>query len=249
MSDHEKKMTAYHEGGHALVAWALPHSAPVHKVTILSRGRSLGHTLVLPTEDKYTQTRSEMIDTLAYALGGRAAEELVFHEPTTGASDDIVKATSLARAMITEYGMSSKLGAVKYGQTDGEPFLGRTMGHERDYSENVAAEIDNEVRALIELAHDEAWEILVEYRDVLDTIVEELMEKETISQPDMARICARVVKRPPMAPFSSNGRRRRPGQPAELTSNGAEVVQPVTVGGDGEQVRLGAGGDSTDGQR
>jgi cell division protease FtsH len=209
MSEHEKRVTAYHEGGHALVAWALPHSAPVHKVTILSRGRSLGHTLVLPTEDKYTQTRSELIDTLAYALGGRAAEELVFHEPTTGAGNDIEKATGVAHAMVTEYGMSARLGAVKYGQTDGEPFLGRTMGHERNYSEKVAADIDGEVRALIELAHDEAWEILVEYRDVLDNIVEELMEKETISQNDMARICARVVKRPPMAPYSGNGKRRR----------------------------------------
>ena len=168
MSDREKKITAYHEGGHALVAWALPHSAPVHKVTILSRARSLGHTLVLPTEDKYTQTRAELIDTLAYALGGRAAEELVFHEPTTGAGNDIEKATAIARAMVTEYGMSAKLGAVKYGQNDGEPFLGRTMGHQRDYSESVSSEIDAEVRGLIELAHDEAWEILVEYRDVLD---------------------------------------------------------------------------------
>ncbi len=180
MSEHEKKITAYHEGGHALVAWALPHSAPVHKVTILPRGRSLGHTLVLPTEDKYTQTRAELIDTLAYALGGRAAEELVFHEPTTGAQNDIEKATSIARAMVTEYGMSSKLGAVKYGQNDNEPFLGRTMGHQRDYSDAIAAEIDTEVRSLIELAHDEAWEILVEYREVLDNIVLELIEKETI---------------------------------------------------------------------
>src|SRR5690242_10554444 len=246
MSDHEKKMTAYHEGGHALVAWALPHSAPVHKVTILSRGRSPGHTLVLPTEDKYTQSRSEMFDTLAYALGGRAAEELVFHEPPTGASDDIVKATSLARAMITEYGMSSKLGAVKYGTSDGEPFLGRTMGHERDYSEKIAAEIDSEVRTLIELAHDEAWEILVEYRDVLDTIVEELMEKETISQTDLARICARVVKRPPMAPFSINGRRRRPtSEPAPNGSDYSDYGQPVRIG-DNEPVRFGSG-DGTDG--
>jgi cell division protease FtsH len=246
MSDHEKKMTAYHEGGHALVAWALPHSAPVHKVTILSRGRSLGHTLVLPTEDKYTQTRSEMIDTLAYALGGRAAEELIFHEPTTGASDDIVKATGLARAMITEYGMSSKLGAIKYGTSDGEPFLGRTMGHERDYSEKIAAEIDTEVRTLIELAHDEAWEILVEYRDVLDNIVEELIEKETISQADLARICARVVKRPPMAPFSINGRRRRPT--SEPAPNGSDYGQPVRLG-DNEPVRFGgvSSGDGTDG--
>src|SRR6266480_99305 len=218
MSDHEKKITAYHEGGHALVAWALPHSAPVHKVTILSRGRSLGHTLVLPTEDKYTQTRAELIDTLAYALGGRAAEELVFHEPTTGAGNDIEKATTIARAMVTEYGMSSKLGAVKYGQNDGEPFLGRTMGHQRDYSDTVAAEIDGEVRTLIELAHDEAWEILVEYRDVLDAIVLELFEKETISQADMARIAARVVKRPPMAPYNGFGKRQPSDQPPVLTA-------------------------------
>lgn len=245
MSDHEKKVTAYHEGGHALVAWALPHSAPVHKVTILSRGRSLGHTLVLPTEDKYTQTRSEMIDTLAYALGGRAAEELVFHEPTTGAGNDIEKATALARSMITEYGMSAKLGAVKYGVGDGEPFLGRTMGHERDYSEKVAAEIDGEMRALIEIAHDEAWEILVEYRDVLDQIVEELFEKETISQTDMARICARVVKRPPMAPYSGNGRRRRA---LESGANGADVGQPVGLNGDGDHVRITSGGETPDGK-
>jgi cell division protease FtsH len=207
MSDHEKKITAYHEGGHALVAHAMPHSAPVHKVTILSRGRSLGHTLVLPTEDKYTQTRAEMIDTLAYALGGRAAEELVFHEPTTGAGNDIEKASAVARAMVTQYGMSSKLGAVKYGTSGDEPFLGRSYGHEKDYSDSVAAEIDAEVRALIELAHDEAYAVLVEYRDVLDNIVLELIEKETLSQADMNRICERVVKRPPMAPFNGFGKR------------------------------------------
>jgi len=240
MSDHEKKITAYHEGGHALVAWALPHSAPVHKVTILSRGRSLGHTLVLPTEDKYTQTRAEMIDTLAYALGGRAAEELVFHEPTTGAGNDIEKATALARAMITQYGMSSKLGAVKYGTSGDEPFLGRTMGHERDYSDSVAAEIDAEVRALIELAHDEAWEILVEYRDVLDSIVLELMEKETISQNDMARICARVVKRPPMAPYNGFGKRQPSNEPPVLTPGEKEALK-AQAQADGAQATVGGG--------
>jgi cell division protease FtsH len=224
MSDREKKITAYHEGGHALVAWALPHAAPVHKVTILSRARSLGHTLVLPTEDKYTQTRAELIDTLAYALGGRAAEELVFHEPTTGAGNDIEKATTIARAMVTEYGMSARLGAVKYGQTDGEPFLGRTMGHQRDYSESVSSEIDSEVRGLVEIAHDEAWEILVEYRDVLDSIVLELIEKETITQTDMARICARVVKRPPMAPFNTLGKRTMSDQPPVLTPAEVEAL-------------------------
>src|SRR5438067_1642630 len=217
MSEKEKKVTAYHEGGHALVAHALPNLDPVHKVTILPRGRSLGHTLVLPTEDKYTQTRSEMIDTLAYALGGRAAEELVFHEPTTGAGNDIEKATSMARAMVTQYGMSAKLGAVKYGSTDSEPFLGRDMGSRPDYSEAVAADIDAEVRALIEAAHDEAWEILVEYRPVLDNLVLELMEKETLSKEDMARICEPVTQRPALAPYNGFGKRTPSDQPPVLT--------------------------------
>ena len=217
MSDKEKKVTAYHEGGHALVAHALPNLDPVHKVTILPRGRSLGHTLVLPTEDRYNQTRSEMIDTLAYALGGRAAEELVFHEPTTGAGNDIEKATSLARSMVTQYGMSAKLGAVKYGSTDSEPFLGRDMGSRPDYSDAVAADIDSEVRALIEAAHDEAWEILVEYRDTLDRLVLELLDKETLSREDMDRICAGVEKRPSMAPYNGFGKRTPSQRPPVLT--------------------------------
>jgi cell division protease FtsH len=217
MSEKEKKVTAYHEGGHALVAHALPNLDPVHKVTILPRGRSLGHTLVLPTEDKYTQTRSEMIDTLAYALGGRAAEELVFHEPTTGAGNDIEKATAMARSMVTQYGMSAKLGAVKYGSTDSEPFLGRDMGSRPDYSDAVAADIDSEVRALIEAAHDEAWEILVEYRDTLDRLVLELLDKETLSREDMDRICAGVVKRPSMAPYNGFGKRTPSQRPPVLT--------------------------------
>ena len=248
MSEHEKKITAYHEGGHALVAWALPHSAPVHKVTILPRGRSLGHTLVLPTEDKYTQTRAELVDTLAYALGGRAAEELVFHEPTTGAQNDIEKATSIARAMVTEYGMSSKLGAVKYGQSENEPFLGRTMGHQRDYSDVIAAEIDTEVRSLIELAHDEAWEILVEYRDVLDNIVLELIDKETITQGDMARLCARVVKRPPMAPYNGFGKRQPSDQPPVLTPTEKDALK-AQAEADGMQALSGGPLPGQDGQR
>ena len=129
MSEKEKLITAYHEGGHALVAAALPGTDPVHKVTILPRGRALGYTMVLPDEDKYSQTRSEMLDKLAYMLGGRAAEEMVFHDPTTGAGNDIEKATALARAMVTQYGMTERLGAIKLGETQGEPFLGRDMGH------------------------------------------------------------------------------------------------------------------------
>jgi cell division protease FtsH len=213
MSDKEKRVTAYHEAGHALTAWAMPNLDPVHKVTILPRGRSLGHTLVLPLEDRYTQSRSEILDQLVYALGGRAAEELVFHEPTTGASNDIEKASALARSMVTEYGMSSKLGAVKYGTSDSEPFMGRDYGHQRDYSEDVAADIDAEVRNLIEGAHDEAWEILVQYRDVLDAMVLELAEKETLAKDDLERILAPVRKRPPHNSFSGFGKRTPSDRP------------------------------------
>jgi cell division protease FtsH len=213
MSDKEKRVTAYHEAGHALAAWAMPNLDPVHKVTILPRGRSLGHTLVLPLEDRYTQTRSEILDQLVYALGGRAAEELVFHEPTTGASDDIEKATGLARSMVTEYGMSTKLGAVKYGTGDAEPFLGRDYGHQRDYSEDIAADIDAEVRDLIEAAHDEAWEILVQYRELLDQMVLELVDKETLSKDDLERILAPVRKRPPHNTFAAFGKRTPSDRP------------------------------------
>ncbi|GAA2301655.1 ATP-dependent zinc metalloprotease FtsH [Glycomyces scopariae] len=229
MGEAEKKMTAYHESGHALVAHALPHAAPVHKLTILPRGRSLGHTLVLPTEDKYTQTRSEMIDTLAYALGGRAAEELVYHDPTTGASDDISKATKVARAMVTEYGMSAKLGAVKYGSSGSEPFLGREYGHQKDYSDEIAALVDAEVRALIEIAHDEAYAIVTEYRDVLDQMVTELLEKETLNQEDLERIATRVVKRPPMSPFNGTDKRKL-GQPPVSTPNGSRPAEGPEAG-------------------
>lgn len=226
MGDAEKKMTAYHESGHALVAQALPHSAPVHKLTILPRGRSLGHTLILPTEDKYSQTRSELIDSLAYMLGGRAAEELIYHDPTTGASNDIEKATEVAKSMVTEYGMSSKLGAVKYGTNDSEPFLGRDMGGSPDYSQDVAAVIDSEIRELIEIAHDEAYEILTTHRDVLDRLVLELMEKETLSAADMNRICVSVPKRSPMSPYEGSSGRRLPSQkPPVLTPSEVEAAR------------------------
>ncbi|MDI1457923.1 ATP-dependent zinc metalloprotease FtsH, partial [Streptomyces sp. ATE26] len=196
MSDKEKKITAYHEGGHALVAAASPNSDPVHKITILSRGRALGYTMVLPDEDKYSTTRNEMLDQLAYMLGGRAAEELVFHDPTTGAANDIEKATNLARAMVTQYGMTERLGAIKFGGDNSEPFLGREMAHQRDYSEEVAALVDEEVKKLIETAHNEAWEILVENRDVLDNLVLALLEKETLGKEEIAEIFATIHKRP-----------------------------------------------------
>ncbi|GAB2554972.1 ATP-dependent zinc metalloprotease FtsH [Kribbella endophytica] len=195
MSDKEKVLTAYHEGGHALVAAALPHSDPVHKVTILPRGRALGYTMVLPDEDKYSTTRSEMLDKLAYMLGGRAAEEMVFHDPTTGASNDIEKATALARAMVTQYGMTERLGAIKFGQDSGEPFLGRDLGSQRNYSEEIAAAVDEEVGKLILNAHQEAFDILAENRAVLDHLVEELLEKETLDKAEIARVFEPIQKR------------------------------------------------------
>ena len=188
MSEKEKLITAYHEGGHALVAAALPGTDPVHKITILPRGRALGYTMVLPDEDKYSQTRSEMLDKLAYMLGGRAAEEMVFHDPTTGAGNDIEKATSLARAMVTQYGMTERLGAIKLGDAQGEPFLGRDMGHQRNYSEDVAAIIDEETKKFLAAAHQEAYDILEENRDVLDSLVLALLDKETLDKAEVAAV-------------------------------------------------------------
>ena len=207
ISEQEKKITAYHEGGHTLAAWAMPDIDPVYKVTILARGRTGGHAVAVPEEDKGLRTRSEMIAQLVFAMGGRAAEELVFREPTTGAVSDIEQATKIARAMVTEFGMSSKLGAVKYGTEHGDPFLGRTMGTQADYSHEVARDIDDEVRKLIEAAHTEAWEILTEYRDVLDTLAGELLEKETLHRPELEGIFADVEKRPRLTMFDDFGGR------------------------------------------
>jgi cell division protease FtsH len=188
MTDKEKLVTAYHEGGHALVAAAMPGTDPVQKVTILPRGRALGYTMVLPEQDKYANTRSELLDQLAYMMGGRAAEELVFHDPTTGASNDIEKATAVARAMVTQFGMTERLGAIKLGSGDAEPFLGRDIGHGRDYSEEVAAIVDEEVSKLISNAHQEAFDILTENRDVLDDLVRALFEKETLDREQVAAV-------------------------------------------------------------
>ncbi|MBS9533191.1 ATP-dependent zinc metalloprotease FtsH [Mycobacterium sp. M1] len=207
ISEHEKKITAYHEGGHTLAAWAMPDIDPVYKVTILARGRTGGHAVAVPEEDKGLRTRSEMIAQLVFAMGGRAAEELVFREPTTGAVSDIEKATAVARAMVTEYGMSAKLGAVRYGTEHGDPFLGRTMGTTPDYSHEVARDIDDEVRKLIEAAHTEAWEILTEHRDVLDTLAGELLEKETLHRADLEKIFGDVQKRPRITDFDDFGGR------------------------------------------
>ncbi|PVE16882.1 ATP-dependent zinc metalloprotease FtsH [Arthrobacter sp. Bz4] len=195
MKELERKITAYHEGGHALVAAALRNTDPVTKVTILPRGRALGYTMVLPSDDKYSITRNELLDQLAYAMGGRVAEEIVFHDPSTGASNDIEKATATARKMVTQYGMSERIGSVKLGQGGGEPFLGRDMGHERNYSDHIAYIVDEEIRRLIDNAHDEAYEILTENRDVLDRVALELLERETLNQAEIAEVFTEIRKR------------------------------------------------------
>ncbi|MGE2690204.1 ATP-dependent zinc metalloprotease FtsH [Mycolicibacterium pulveris] len=233
ISEHEKKITAYHEGGHTLAAWAMPDIDPIYKVTILARGRTGGHAMAVPEDDKGLMTRSEMIARLVFAMGGRAAEELVFREPTTGAVSDIEQATKIARAMVTEYGMSSKLGAVRYGTEHGDPFLGRTMGTQADYSHEVARDIDDEVRKLIEAAHTEAWEILTEYRDVLDTLAGELLEKETLHRRELEAIFSEVKKRPRLTMFDDFGGRVPSDKPPIKTpgelamERGEEWPKPV----------------------
>jgi cell division protease FtsH len=218
MSAKEKKITAYHEGGHALVASAMLNTDPVTKITILPRGRSLGYTMVMPLDDKYSTTRNEMLDQLAFALGGRVAEEMIFHDPTTGAGNDIEKATSLARRMVTQFGMSERIGAIKLGQdASGEVFLGRDMGHQRDYSEAVAGVVDEEIRRLIEAAHDEAWHALNDNRDVLDHLVLELLEKETLAKGQLTDIFANVVKRPQRPVWLSSERRHVSDLPPVMT--------------------------------
>ena len=214
ISEKEKKVIAYHEAGHALVSHALPNADPVHKVSIVSRGRALGYTLTLPTEDRFLVTRSELIDELAMLLGGRVAEELVFDEPTTGAQDDIQRCTQIAKQMVTQFGMSD-LGPLALGENEAQPFLGRDFGHIKDYSDSVAARIDGEVYRLVEEARDEALEILTKYRDKLDLMVERLLEKESLEKEEVQGILAEVAKQSPANPVERTRLRRRAREEAE----------------------------------
>ncbi len=231
MKDKERLITAYHEGGHALAAAAMRNTDPVTKVTILPRGRALGYTMVVPIDDKYSITRNELLDQLTYAMGGRVAEEIVFQDPTTGASNDIEKATGIARRMVTEFGMSNSIGSVKLGAGSGEMFLGRDVGHQRDYSEGVAENIDNEVRALIDQAHDEAWKVLTSNRAILDQLAKELLEKETLDHNQLEKIFAKVKKLPERPVWKSNPKRpvstKGPiAMPAKASAEPKKVARP-----------------------
>ena len=205
MALEELRNTAYHEGGHALVAAALNDTDPVTKVTILPRGRALGYTAVMPTSDRYSQSRNQLLDQMAYAMGGRTAEEIVFHDPTTGASNDIEKATNIARTMVGEYGFSDRLGAIKWTEDDDQSDMGGLAPHK--YSERTAETIDEEVHKLVETAHTEAWTIINENRDILDELVRQLLVKETLNEKELAEIFAPIKKAPKREVWLSNEHR------------------------------------------
>ncbi|WP_394277557.1 ATP-dependent zinc metalloprotease FtsH, partial [Luteococcus sp.] len=228
MNDHELLVTAYHEGGHALVAAAMPGTDPVQKITILPRGRALGYTMVMPDEDKYSNTRGQLLDQLAYMLGGRAAEELVFHDPTTGASNDIEKATKVARAMVTQYGMSERLGVIQLGGGDSEPFLGMSGSQpSRSYSDITAAVVDEETSKLLMAAHQEAFDCLKANRDVLDELVCQLLEHETLDKAQVAKIFEPLRRHPERGAWTGSEDR----VPSEIPP----VPMPVRPKADDEQ--------------
>ncbi|MCL4288696.1 MAG: ATP-dependent zinc metalloprotease FtsH [Thermoleophilia bacterium] len=190
LSEHERKVTAYHEMGHALVGHYLPNCDPVHKISVISRGQALGYTISLPREDRFLQTKSALMDNLAMTLGGRAAEELVFHEITTGAANDLEKVTATAKQMIMRYGMSEKLGPRTLGRNHDMPFLGRDMGAEPDYSDEIAREIDDEIRRIVEEAQERAKKLLTDHMDELHAISQTLIERETIDKDQFERLLA-----------------------------------------------------------
>jgi cell division protease FtsH len=188
MSEKERLVTAYHELGHAIVGHLLPNTDPVHKISIISRGQALGYTISLPTEDKFLTTRAELTDTMAMTLGGRAAEEIIFSEITTGASNDLEKVTETAKQMVMRFGMSERLGPRVFGHDRSQPFLGREFSSEPDYSDEIAREIDDEIRRIVEEAHQTAKDILVERREALDSISKILLERETIDAEEFAKL-------------------------------------------------------------
>jgi len=233
LSEKEQRITAYHEMGHALVGHLLENTDPVHKITIVSRGQALGLTISLPTEDRYLTTRTALLEQIAMTMGGRAAEEIVFNEITTGASNDIEKVTSTAKAMVMRFGMSEKLGPRVLGRNHDMPFLGREMGAEPDYSEEVAREIDDEIRRIIEEGHDIAKKVLLEHIDDLHRISQILIERETIDKDQFERLVAgesedAVFPPEPEAPAEpeKEPQRRPQVKPRPFPLPGGAAMQP-----------------------
>jgi cell division protease FtsH len=233
MSDEDKRVTAYHEAGHALVAMVTPKSDPVHKVTIIPRGMALGVTQTLPVEDRYSLTREQMVAMLRHAMGGRAAEELVFGHLSTGAANDLQQATRLAHEMVCSYGMSERIGPVAYTDDSGDVFLGRDFATRKNYSEQKAQEIDEEVSRLLRESYGEARSALVSHRDMLDRIADALLERETLEAQDLKLILAGEALPPlppapvPPTPPSEPAARRRPERAKEFPGDKLPDPEPV----------------------
>ncbi|MGH2995080.1 MAG: ATP-dependent zinc metalloprotease FtsH [Gaiellaceae bacterium] len=228
LSEHERKVTAYHEMGHALVGHHLPNCDPVHKISIISRGAALGYTISLPAEDKFLTTKQALMDQLAMTLGGRAAEELVFHEVTTGAANDIEKVTATAKHMVMRYGMSEKLGPRMLGRNHDMPFLGRDMGSEPDYSEEIAREIDDEIRRVIEEAHERARRVLSEHMNELHQLSELLIERETIDKDQFERLLAGES---PESVFPEEGKKPAAAEEPERKPRAEPKPRPFPIPG------------------
>jgi cell division protease FtsH len=238
LSEKEQRITAYHEMGHALVGHFLENTDPVHKITIVSRGQALGLTISLPTEDRYIMAKTALVETIAMTLGGRAAEDIVFHEVTTGASNDLEKVTDIAKRMVMRYGMSDKLGPRVLGRSVDMPFLGREMGRQPDYSEDIAREIDGEVRRIIEEGYEAALTVLREHLDDLHRISQILIERETIDKDQFVRLLAgeteeqvfeAEVKTEEPEP-SAKPRTRAPRQPRPFPLPGNAMQPPEPEG-------------------
>jgi cell division protease FtsH len=248
MKDQERLVTAYHEAGHALVAGSLNYADPVTKITILPRGRALGYTMVMPQEDRYSISRNQLLDQIAYAMGGRIAEEIVFKDPTTGASNDFEKATATARMMVTKYGMSASIGSISLGSGASEPFLGRELATGHNYSDEMAQQVDKEVKAILDTAANEAYQALILNRAVLDQLAKELLEHETLNQPEIERIFKKVKKLPARATWRSSKDRplSRKGPIAVPERKFKELVaDPEPVVESAEDATLEAGAEPT----
>jgi cell division protease FtsH len=234
LSEDERKITAYHEMGHALVGHYLEHTDEIHKISIISRGQALGYTISLPREDRYLTTKASLMSVMAMTLGGRAAEELVFHEVTTGAANDIEKVTSISKQMIMRYGMSEKLGPRVLGRNHEMPFLGREMSAEPDYSEEMAREIDDEIRRVIEEAHETALQVLREHMEELHNLSVILIERETIDKDQFQRLLAGEPEQdvfieetpPPVIEKPAERKKRQLPQPKPFPLPGATMQPP-----------------------
>jgi cell division protease FtsH len=227
MGEKERLITAYHEMGHAIVGHFLEHADPVHKISIISRGQALGYTISMPQEDKFLTTRAELQDTMAMTLGGRAAEELVFGEITTGASNDLEKITATAKQMVMRFGMSERLGPRVFGHDHGQPFLGREFSSEPDYSDELAREIDDEIRRIVEAAHQRAKDILEEHRESLTTISEILLKRETIEKEEFVALLDGKTEEEVFGPDDAPDEQLPPGTAAPADRPGREAPRPL----------------------